>query len=143
MITCTRRIQFCYGHRVWKHESKCNNLHGHNGVVFLHARAPELDTLGRIIDFGVLKAKLGRWIDTNWDHGFLFHHSDVATHQALEYMGPGQKTYVLPYNPTAENMAKYLLHRVAPEQMVGTGVQVYKVVLWETENCFATATLDD
>ena len=54
MITCTRRIQFCAGHRVMGHEGKCRNLHGHNYVVFVTAQADELDSVGRVIDFSVL-----------------------------------------------------------------------------------------
>jgi len=140
-ITAVRRIQFCAGHRVWQHESKCNNLHGHNYVVFFHAQAEEgLDDLGRVIDFSVLKAKLGGWVDTNWDHGFIHHTDDAETIKALAAI-PNQKTFALPNNPTAENMAEYLLKVVCPKQLDGTGVVVSKVVLWETENCFVEATL--
>ncbi len=43
MITATRRVQFCAGHRVHRHESKCRNLHGHNYVAFFTAEAERLD----------------------------------------------------------------------------------------------------
>lgn len=142
MITCTRRIQFCSGHRVHNHESKCRNLHGHNYVAFFHARAPELDSLGRVIDFSVLKEKLGTWIDKNWDHGFLFWKEDAEAKSAM-FVVPNQKIYEMPYNPTAENMAEYLLKEISPKELEGTGVEVYKVIIWETENCFATAELED
>ena len=73
-ITAVRRLQFCAGHRVHLHESKCNNPHGHNYVIYLHAVADDnqLDSLGRVIDFGVLKQKIGSWIDEFWDHGFIY-----------------------------------------------------------------------
>ena len=134
-VSAVRRIQFCAGHRVWQHESKCNNLHGHNYVVFFHAEAEALDSLGRVIDFGVLKSKLGTWIDNNWDHGFIHHQDDVETISALKNI-PSQKTYALENNPTAENMALHLLNDICPEQLKGSGVKITKVVLWETENCF-------
>lgn len=135
MTTCVRRIQFCAGHRVWRHESKCNNLHGHNYVAYFHAEAPELDALGRVIDFGVLKARIGAWIDAEWDHGFIHHADDLEAVRALAEI-PAQKTYALAANPTAENMAEHLLTEVCPKVLAGTGVTVTKVVLWETENCF-------
>ena len=140
MITCTRRIQFCAGHRVHRHESKCRNFHGHNYVAFFEAVAPDLDAVGRVIDFSVLKEKLGGWIDRHWDHGFLYWREDVEAWQALQLVQQ-QKIFVLPDNPTAENMASYLLLVVCVEQLEGTGVTVRKVIIWETENCHAEATL--
>jgi 6-pyruvoyltetrahydropterin/6-carboxytetrahydropterin synthase len=140
-ITAVRRIQFCAGHRVWRHESKCNNLHGHNYVAFFHAEAEAgLDGIGRVIDFSVLKAKLGGWVDANWDHGFIHHAEDTETIQALAAV-KGQKTFALPTNPTAENMADYLLRVVGPQVLAGTGVTLTKVVLWETENCYVEVSL--
>ena len=140
MITCTRRIQFCAGHRVHKHESKCRNAHGHNYVVFFEAVAPDLDAVGRVIDFSILKEKLGGWIDTHWDHGFLYWIADSEMHQAMRAVA-GQKVYIMPDNPTAENMAEYLLRDICPNQLSGTGVTVRKVTVHETENCYAEASL--
>ncbi len=135
-ILCTRRIQFCAGHRIWGHEHKCAHLHGHNYVAFFHATAPELDELGRVIDFSVLKTKLGGWIEEHWDHGFLLHRRDTEGRDAVSRVAD-QKLFLMDANPTAENMARYLLETVAPKQLEGLGVEVVKVVLWETENCFA------
>jgi 6-pyruvoyltetrahydropterin/6-carboxytetrahydropterin synthase len=55
MIECIRRIKFDAGHRVHLHESKCRNAHGHQYIVFIYATAENLDKLGWIIDFSVLK----------------------------------------------------------------------------------------
>lgn len=162
--TAVRRIQFCCGHRVHLHESKCRNMHGHNYVVYFHARSapstlinkdmdigekvqiarkPELDDVGRVIDFSVLKAKLGTWIDDFWDHGFLWYEDDPEMAAVFGATGANNshKNYMMPCNPTAENMASYLLNHICPAELEGTGVEVYKVVLWETENCFAEVTL--
>lgn len=139
MITCTRRIQFCSGHRVWKHESKCNHLHGHNYVAFFEAQAPKLDEIGRVIDFGVLKEKLGGWIDKNWDHAMLLWNSDPVVDMYRGGPLQGQRHYLMPLNPTAENMASYLLDRVCPDLFDKTGITITKVTIWETENCYAEA----
>jgi 6-pyruvoyltetrahydropterin/6-carboxytetrahydropterin synthase len=156
MITCTRRIQFCAGHRVVGHEGKCRNLHGHNYVALITAIAPELDAVGRVIDFSVLKERIGGWIDENWDHGFIWWEKDwqVAALYSTEDPDPElpdddyahgwlkeMKSYALPTNPTVENMANHLLRDICPNLMKDTGIQVYKIVLWETENCYATAEL--
>lgn len=134
MITCTRRIQFCAGHRVAGHEGKCQHLHGHNYVAFITAEADELDTVGRVIDFSVLKERVGGWIDTNWDHKMVLWVDDTW----VKYL-TGTPCYKLPTNPTAENMAQHLLGVVCPDVLSDTGVVVTAVRLWETENCYADA----
>ncbi len=140
MILATRRLQFCAGHRVFNHESKCANVHGHNYVLHFSAEADDgLDGIGRVVDFSVMKEKMGRWIDENWDHGFIFFVHDPEMY-ALFAGGAlvGHKHFALPVNPTAENMARYLLNEVSPALFQGSGVRIVKVELHETENCSAT-----
>ena len=139
-VTCTRRIQFCSGHRVFGHEGKCQNLHGHNYVALITAQSDDLDSIGRVIDFSVLKDKIGGWIDLNWDHGFIVWAKDSEAINAVCSCKPS-KVYYLPENPTAENMANYLLKTVCPTELSGTGVVVNVVRIWETENCYADASL--
>ena len=146
-LTCTRRIQFCAGHRVEGHENKCAHFHGHNYVAFIHARADELDEVGRVIDFSVLKGAIGGWIEDNWDHGFILKATDALAIECIRKFEPHpdnnvrrQKLFTMKYNPTAENMALFLLE-VSAKILHGSGVQVHKVVLWETENCHAEASL--
>ena len=140
MTTIVRRLQFCAGHRLFNHEGKCAGIHGHNYVVQVHAAADELDELGRIIDFGALKERLGGWIDEHWDHAFICYRKDQDAIEALRAI-QGQRLFVMDVNPTAENLARYLLDVVGPQQLEGTGVRLIRVVLWETENCRAGATL--
>lgn len=144
-ITCTRRIQFCAGHRVFGHENKCAHLHGHNYVALFTAAADDLDPQGRVVDFSVLKEKIGGWIDAYWDHGFILSKHDKEALAAVRGFAPDrtqqQKLFVMECNPTAENMAKLLLDEVCPLLLLKTGVVITKVQLWETENCFAVAKL--
>lgn len=143
MQSCTRRIHFCYGHRVMNHESKCATLHGHNGVIFIHASPIEgLDELGRVIDFSVLKEKIGSWVDEHWDHTMILYKEDVETIALVEKAPQFKKTFILNKNPTAENLANHLLWDVCPKLLKGSGVIVHKVTFWETENCFAEESLD-
>jgi len=140
IITCTRRLQFCAGHRVYGHENKCAHLHGHNYVAWITAQAEALDAVGRVIDFSVLKQQIGTWIEDHWDHGFLYWgEADKEVGKILTDMKT--KAYAMPYNPTAENMAHYLLTHVAPLALTGLGVCAVKVVVQETENCSAEACL--
>lgn len=133
-MTAIRRIQFCAGHRVLNHESKCANPHGHNYVALFHASAASLDQIGRVIDFSVLKERLGGWIEEAWDHKFLVSSADTGLRDSLERVSKAA-VVICPFNPTAENMAYHLLHVVAPSLLGAYGVVVTKVELWETENC--------
>jgi 6-pyruvoyltetrahydropterin/6-carboxytetrahydropterin synthase len=141
--TITRRLTFASGHRVMGHETKCAHLHGHNYVAEILAEADYLDSLGRVVDFSVLKDKIGGWIDAHWDHGMILFAEDhaallaVAQFEALmEPAGFKQKLYVLSSNPTAENMARELAQR-ARQLLFGSGVRIVSVRLHETENCLA------
>jgi 6-pyruvoyltetrahydropterin/6-carboxytetrahydropterin synthase len=137
-ITCTRRIEFDAGHRIVEHESKCRYLHGHRYVVEASFTAPKLDELGRIIDFGVIKEKLGGWIDAHWDHTTILFDKDRALGNSIA-SHTGQIIYYLPVNPTAENMADYLLTHVCPELFAGQPLQCVRIVLHETPNCHVEA----
>lgn len=143
MQTCVRKIHFCYGHRVKDHESKCATLHGHNGIIWIHATpSKDLDQLGRVIDFSVLKEKIGGWVDKYWDHTTILFSEDHQTINLVQQAPSFKETFILPTNPTAENLAKYLLWEVCPKELRGSGVIVYKVTFWETENCYAEQSLD-
>ena len=75
-IQAARKFHFCTGHRVFGHESKCANMHGHNYILWVHVEANELDSLGRVIDFSVLKEKIDPWLQEMWDHTFLIFDQD-------------------------------------------------------------------
>lgn len=134
------------------HENKCGHLHGHNYVVLARAEVrPEyghvMDGIGRVIDFSVLKERLGGWIDKQWDHGFILHRDDTAGQRAMTAMSQAmpepwsQKIFLMEQNPTAENMARLLLLEVGPEVFADTAVHLTHVRVWETENCYADADL--
>ncbi len=140
-ITIMRRIKFCAGHRLAQHGGKCEFFHGHNYTAEFYVTGSEVDDVGRLIDFAVLKTKFKGWLDEHWDHGFVLWEGDANGLEAVKLVRPC-KYYTLPYNPTAENMALYLLDVVCPQLLAETKVHVAKVVLWETDEAFAEAALD-
>ncbi len=137
-ITCTRRLEFDAAHRVARHESKCRHVHGHRYAVEATFEAASLDALGRVIDFGAVKQILGDWIDTNWDHALILGEEDRALGESIAGQ-TGQTVYYLSGNPTAENMAAYLLEKVCPELFKNANVRCSRIRLWETPNCYADA----
>ncbi len=136
-LKAVRKIHFCYGHRVVGHENKCASLHGHNGVLWIYASPKKsLDEIGRVVDFSVIKEVIGGWVDYHWDHTMIIKDSDMETINLLR-KAPGTKPiFLLPDNPTAENMANYLLKEVCPKLLKDSDIVIDKITFWETENCF-------
>ena len=69
------------------HDHPCARLHGHNYVVTVHLRSATLNSVGFVKDYRELST-VKDYIDNVLDHRHL---NDI-----------------LPFNPSAENMAKYL-----------------------------------
>ena len=141
MISCTRRIEFDAAHRVMEHESKCRHLHGHRYAVEATFEAPDLDTLGRVIDFGKVREILGGWIDAQWDHTTILNGADKPLGDVIAAK-TGQSIFYIPGNPTAERMADYLLREVCPTLFDGSGATCTRIILWETPNCYAEARVN-
>lgn len=142
-ITATRYHDFSAGHVVLGHEGKCAHLHGHNYRVHFTVQGfgPPLDKVGRVVDFSVIKSKLCDWLENHWDHHFLI----AANHPWMERLFAMDPEGVVPvqFNPTAENMSHYLLHRIAPVQLLHTGVKLVRVVIEETRKCSAEVSFYD
>lgn len=127
------------GHRVHGHEGKCRHLHGHNYRIHFHCEAEKLDNIGRVIDFSVIKERLCMWIENHWDHKFLIGEQDPLAESLLDLDPEG--VVLVPFNPTAENMAEYLMSIVGPLELEGTGVTLTQVIIEETAKCHASVWL--
>lgn len=92
------------------YESKCTNLHGHNWVVTVYCKAKELNDCGMVVDFKHIKSKV---------HDYLDH---------------GNFNELLPFNPTAENIARWVCEQVP---------HCYRVDVEESSNNTATYIKDE
>ncbi|CAN5352389.1 MAG: 6-carboxytetrahydropterin synthase QueD [Pyrinomonadaceae bacterium] len=115
---------FSSAHQLRGYKGKCENLHGHNYRIEIFARGRELDKIGLLVDFVELK---------------------TAADEVVQYLDHRNINELPPFdeelNPSAENLARYILERVAAR--VGDArVQIYKVRCYETPTSVATYQVD-
>lgn len=109
LITKTFEIAGC--HRLeLSYESKCSRLHGHNWMVTVHCRAGQLNADGIVADFSHIKENI------------------------MNYLDHGNFNELLPFNPTAENIARWICERID---------NCYRVDVKESEGNVASYIKDD
>jgi len=115
---------FSSAHQLRGYKGKCENLHGHNYKIEIFARGRELDKIGLLVDFVELKA---------------------AADEVVQYLDHRNINELPPFdeelNPSAENLARYILERVAA-RVGDERVQIYKVRCYETPTSVATYQVD-
>lgn len=89
MYTVSKRMEIAGAHFLnLSYESKCANVHGHNWIVTVFCRAEKLNEDGMVVDFKHIK----NMVHEKLDHQYL--------------------NQVVDFNPTAENMAKWICDQV-------------------------------
>ena len=110
MYYVKKRIEISAAHRLeLDYESRCAELHGHNWIVEVYCRAEQLNSNGMVVDFTEIK----RLVKDPLDHKVL---NDV-----------------LPFNPTAENIARWICERVP---------KCYRVVIQESNGNTAEYSIE-
>lgn len=106
---------FSSAHNLRGYKGKCEDLHGHNWKVEALASSNKLDKAGMVMDFKLVKAALDKILG-KLDHKYL---NDVA--------------YFRKYNPTSENIAKYVFDCLKIKIPCLSSVTV-----WENDSSCAT-----
>ena len=134
MYSVTKRIDFCYGHRLLDYDGICKHPHGHNAVAEIEVRTGVLDQRNMVVDFSDIKRTVKGWIDRELDHKMILRHDDplVKPLQSL-----GEPMYLLDSNPTVERIARLIFEMSRKE-----GIAVVRVTVWETPTSWATYTGD-
>ena len=128
MYSVTKKIDFCYGHRLLDYDGICKHPHGHNAVAEIEVRTGQLDNRNMVCDFSDIKRIVKGWIDRELDHKMILRHDDplVAPLEAL-----GEPIYKLESNPTVERIARLIF-----DQSRAEGLDVVAVRVWETPTSF-------
>ena len=99
MFELTVKAEFEAAHQINGYKGKCQRLHGHNWSVEAIVEGRELDELGMLIDFKILKAELNSVLD-ELDHRYL---------NELEIFAKK--------NPTAENLAQIIFEKLSASEI--------------------------
>ena len=130
MYLVTKRIDFCYGHRLLDYDGVCKHPHGHNAVVEVDVRTDRLDSRNMVADFSDIKRVVKGWIDRELDHKMILRQDDPLVEPLRKL---GEPMYLLESNPTVERIARLIF-----DQGREQGIDIVNVRVWETPTSFAT-----
>lgn len=130
MYLVTKRLEFCYGHRLLDYEGVCKHPHGHNASVEIDVRTDRLDNRNMVVDFSDIKRIVKGWIDRELDHKMILRHDDPLV-KPLQQLG--EPIYVLDSNPTVERIAKLIFDKGRE-----LGVPIVSIRVWETPTSVAS-----
>jgi 6-pyruvoyltetrahydropterin/6-carboxytetrahydropterin synthase len=146
MVTRIRRwVETDTGHRVPNHKSKCRHMHGHRyrweaeleGDVVTQGGVSDE---GMLMDFSDVSAILNQHIHDVVDHAFIVYEGDKDALTALSHMGDEHRTLIVPFIPTAENLAKWAFEQVEPHisSSYGYSLKLYAFHVRETPKSWAS-----
>jgi 6-pyruvoyltetrahydropterin/6-carboxytetrahydropterin synthase len=127
MYVVTKRIEFCYGHRLLDYDGVCKHPHGHNAVAEIDVRTDQLDNRNMVADFSDIKRLVKGWIDRELDHKMILREDDPLVGPLKQL---GEPMYLLESNPTVERIARLIF-----EKTHELGFRVVAVRVWETLVC--------
>jgi len=130
MYLVTKRIEFCYGHRLLDYDGVCKHPHGHNAVVEVDVSTETLDNRNMVADFSDIKRLVKGWIDQHLDHKMILRHDDPMVAPLQELNEP---IYILDSNPTVERIAKLIF-----DEGRALGINIINIRVWETPSSFAS-----
>ena len=117
------KAEFEAAHQIDGYKGKCQRLHGHNLTVEAIVCGNELDELGMLIDFKILKAELNAVLD-KLDHRYL---NELPTFKSK--------------NPTAENLAKYIFEELEESEIFSNSKAHLKAIkVYESPRSCVTYT---
>jgi len=144
----TKDIEIDMGHRVSNHKSKCKNLHGHRykievGVDDKLINFSGASDEGMVIDFSDLKKIMMKQIDEVYDHSFTMYNKDDFADYFIELRNIyEQKINIVPFIPTAENLARHW-YKLIEKELFKVGISIKYVKVWETPTSTAIYTKEN
>jgi len=145
MYKIRKLFKFEAAHRLAASYSQaCQKFHGHSYKLEVILRSNELNQDGMVVDFGKIKDLLGNDLE-KFDHKLVVSENDADTEEIsnFEVVCSNLGIVVVPFNPTAENMAKYfydIVWKKIYENEDLRGIEVEAVRIHETDTGYAEYT---
>tara|TARA_B110000467_G_C17891643_1_gene250177 strand:- start:14 stop:463 length:450 start_codon:yes stop_codon:yes gene_type:complete len=129
-----RYVETDTGHRVPNHKSKCCHMHGHRYRFEAEIEGDVVEESGvsdegMLMDFSDVSHILTVYVHDVVDHAFVVYEGDLEARRALECMPDGHRTVVVPFIPTAENLAKWAFDQVEPHIVSAYGNKLKLVAM--------------
>ncbi|MBT5391689.1 MAG: 6-carboxytetrahydropterin synthase [Euryarchaeota archaeon] len=146
MTTRIRRfVETDTGHRVPNHKSKCRHMHGHRyrfeaEIEGDTVQKPGVSEEGMLMDFSDVSTILMTYVHDIIDHAFVVYEGDEEARKACEFMGEQHRTVVVPFIPTAENLAKWAFEQVEPHIVTTYGNRLKLIAMHVRETPKSTAS---
>ncbi len=119
---------------------ECQRFHGHSAKIVVSIMSPRLNQDGMVIDFKLLK-ELFQPIYDKLDHHFLISEESLREYFPLYTPDDNAGLTIVPFNPTAENIAKWIYDSLKESMKVRFGDDDFIVLeslqYWETDGCCA------
>ncbi|MBN1989166.1 MAG: 6-carboxytetrahydropterin synthase [Bacteroidales bacterium] len=136
VIRLTKEFRFEMSHMLEGYDGLCKNLHGHSYRLFVTIigepiNDPTNPKDGMVMDFGDLKRIVGSKVVNVFDHALVIR--DSKNLEVLKQIN--EKTVVVPFQPTCENMLPYIADEIRKE--LPNRVNLFQLKLYETANSFA------
>tara|TARA_B100000408_G_scaffold97494_1_gene75290 strand:+ start:59 stop:433 length:375 start_codon:yes stop_codon:yes gene_type:complete len=95
---------------------------------------------GMLMDFADVSTILLQYIHDVVDHAFIVYENDAMALEALSVMGEDHKTLVVPFVPTAENLAKWAFGQINPHitSAYGNRLRLHSFHVRETPKSWAS-----
>lgn len=145
----SKQIEWDMGHRILNHSSKCKNLHGHRyrAEIIMEGNLIDINgssAEGMVIDFGQVKKIAIKNIHDILDHGFMVWKKDRTLVNFFK-KNPDQKHIIVPFVPTAENIAGWIFITLDKKfkDKYKTGLKLHSVKVWETPTSVAICSRKD
>lgn len=113
----TRRFHFDAAHQLRKHPGECRHLHGHRWEFDVTVEGRPDPVTGIVVDFKDMKHYVEKHILKELDHTCI---NNTLYFERIE--------------PTAENLAYYIFHKLNSEG----GLHVKQITVYESPGCSVT-----
>lgn len=121
MFQVSVKSHFDAAHYIKGYDGKCAYIHGHRWYVEVCCGGTQLDELGMLTDFGVIKQALHN-ILAEFDHGIL---------NNLAYFNTEEK------NPTSENLAYFIFNKLKQTELFHDNIKLMWVKVFESPDTYA------